>query len=175
MLSLSAAKADSAAAGPAAVTAVSLPSRDNYPVGGFIVLEDGRAYAAANWATDATLRAISREVSDPALRGWLLAQQSEHVGMGMTSVDLREIAPHYRPVLRAAIRRAYEQVASDGRFENLRSGDGWWAGWLSRFQDLAEMLARSAAGEAAGSFNPHMRALIPPSGRQSGPGWEDPG
>src|SRR5215468_4985983 len=72
--------------------AVSPPPRDNYPVGGFIVLEDGRAYAAANWATDATLRAISREVSDPALRAWLLAQQSEHVGMGMTSVDLREIA-----------------------------------------------------------------------------------
>jgi hypothetical protein len=50
-------------------------------VGGFIVLEDGRAYAAASWATDATLRAVSREVSDPALRAWLLAQQSEHVGM----------------------------------------------------------------------------------------------
>src|SRR5215813_10023843 len=94
--------------------AVSPPSRDNYPVGGFIVLEDGRAYAAANWATDATLRAISREVSEPALRAWLLAQQSEHVGMGMTSVDLREIAPHYRPVLRAAIGRAYEHLVSDG-------------------------------------------------------------
>ena len=143
-------------------------------MGGFIVLEDGRAYAAANWAADATLRAISREVSDPALKAWLLAQQSEHVGMGMTSVDLREIAPHYRPELRAAIRRAYEQVAGDGRFENLQAGDSWWAGWLSRFHDLAEMLAPSAAGEAAASFNPHMRALIPPTGRQSGPGWEGP-
>ena len=61
-------------------------------MGGFIILEDGRAYAAANWASDATLRAISREVGDPALRAWLLGQQSEHVGMGVTSVDLREIA-----------------------------------------------------------------------------------
>jgi len=148
---------------------------DNYRVGGFIVLEDGRAYAAANWATDATLRAISREVSDPVLRAWLLAQQSRQVGMGMTSVDLREIAPHCRPVLRTAIRRVYEQVASEGRFENLHAGDGWWDGWLSLFHDLVEMLARSAAGEAAGSFNPHMRALIPPSGRQVGPGWESPG
>jgi hypothetical protein len=52
---------------------------DTYPVVGFIVLEDGRAYAAPNWA-DATLRAISRKASDPALRAWLLAQQSEHVG-----------------------------------------------------------------------------------------------
>jgi hypothetical protein len=100
------------------VTAASLSSGDNCPVGGFIVLEDGRAYAAANWATDATLRAISREASDTALRGWLLAQQSEHVGMGMTSVDLREIAPRYRPVLRAAIRRAYERVINGDKFEN---------------------------------------------------------
>lgn len=79
--------------------------------------------------------------------------------MGMTSVDLREIAPSHRPVLRAAIRRAYERAAREGRFENLHAGDDWWAGWLSRFGDLVQMLAPSAAGEAAGSFNPHMRAL----------------
>ncbi len=42
--------------------------RHNQLVGGFIVVEDGRAYAASDWATDATLRAISREISDPALR-----------------------------------------------------------------------------------------------------------
>ena len=143
-------------------------------MGGFIVLEDGRAYAVANWATDATLRAISREVSDPALRAWLLAQQSEHVGMGMTSVDLREIAPRFRPVLRAAIRRAYERVINDDRFENLHPGDNWWAEWLKAFHDLVEMLARSEAGEPAESFNPHMRALIPPTGRQQGPGWDSP-
>lgn len=137
-------------------------------------MEDGRAYAAANWATDATLRAISREVNDTALRAWLLSQQSQHVGMGMTSVDLREIAPRYRPVLRAAIRQAYQRVITDGRFENLHHGDTWWTGWLQLFRDLAEMLARSEAGEPAESFNPHMRALIPPSGDQKGPGWDSP-
>lgn len=87
----------------------------------------GRA-PAANWATDAALKAISREVSDPALRAWLLAQQSEHVGLGMTSVDLREVAPCYRPVLRAAIRRAYGRVINDDRFEKLHPGDNWQAG-----------------------------------------------
>jgi hypothetical protein len=143
-------------------------------VSGFIVLEDGRAYAAANWATDATLRAISREVSDQALRDWLLAQQSEHAGLGMTSVDLREVAPHNRPVLRTAIRRAYEQVIHDDRFENLQPGDTEWAGWLKRFRDLVKMLAHSEAGEPAANFNPHMRALIPPTGRQQGPGWDTP-
>lgn len=143
-------------------------------MGGCTVLEDGRGYVAANWATDATLRAICREVSDPDLRAWLLMQQSEHVGMGMTSVDLREIAPSYRPVLRSAIRRACEHLASDGRFENLQVGDSWCAGWLSLFHDLVEMLARSEAGEPATSFNPHMRAFIPRAGTGRDPGWDSP-
>jgi hypothetical protein len=140
-------------------------------VGGFIVLEDGRAYAASNWATDAMLRAISREISDHALRQWLLAQQSERVGMGMTSVDLREIAPHYRTVVHVAIRRAHERVMKEGRFENLQVGSEWWAGWVKLSGELVEMLRRSEAGEPAEDFNPHMRALIPPSGQRVGPGW----
>lgn len=138
---------------------------------GFIVLEDGRAYAASNWATDATLRAIGREVKDNDLREWLLAQQSGKVGMGMTSVDLREVAPQYRPVLRAAIRRAHERVTREARFENLRAGGDWWAGWLGRFDDLVEMLRRCGAGESARDFNPHMRAVVPARGRRVGPGW----
>ena len=60
--------------------------------------QPGRAYAASNWATDATLRAIAAEVVDPDLDAWLLDQQSTVVAMGMTSVDLREMAPQYRPV-----------------------------------------------------------------------------
>ena len=96
-------------------------SRHNRRVGGFIVLEDGRAYAASNWATDAMLRAISREISDHALRQWLLAQQSERVGMGMTSVDLREIAPHYRTVVHVAIRRAHERVMKEAGSRTCKS------------------------------------------------------
>jgi hypothetical protein len=142
-------------------------------VAGFIVLEDGRAYAAANWATNATLRAISREVSDDDLRQWLLAQQSGQVGMGMTSVDLREIAPHYRSVLHAAIRHAYERVAREGRFESLRTGDDSWAGWVQLFGELVEMLSRSEAGEPPGDFNPRMRTLMPATGRHRGPGWDE--
>lgn len=142
---------------------------------GFIVLEDGRAYAASNWVTDATLRAISREVEDGALRQWLLAQQSGNVGMGMTSVDLREIAPPYRPVLRAAMRRAHERVRREARFENLRAGGDWWAGWLGLFDDLVEMLRRCEAGEPAPDFNPHMRDVVPARGGRVGPGWREPG
>jgi hypothetical protein len=111
--------------------------RDNRLVAGFIVLEDGRAYAASNFATNAMLRAISPAVDDAALKVWLLAQQSQYVGMGHTCVDLRELAPRYRPVMRAVICRAYERVISEG-FENLRPGDDWWASWLRGFHDLVE-------------------------------------
>lgn len=141
-------------------------------VAGFIVLEDGRAYAAANWATDAMLRAIGREIRDAVLREWLLSQQSVFVGMGMTSVDLREIAPQFRPVLRSAIREAHARVRCEGEFEELKAGSQWRDGWLKRFDDLAEMLRRCEVGEPPQAFNPHMRDLLPPTGNRAGPGWD---
>lgn len=137
---------------------------------GFIVLEDGRAYAAANWAADATLRAIAREIADQALREWLLAQQSQFAGMGMTSVDLRQIAPRHRPALREAIRGGHERVRREGAFERLTAG-GQGDGWFRLFDDLAEMLRRCDAGEPPIDFNPHMRGLIPDRGDRAGPGW----
>ena len=140
-------------------------------MGGFIVLEDGRAYSSAAWATDATVRAIAGEVDDEPLRQWMLAQQSEFVGMGMTNIDLREIAPQYRPVLHAAIRSAYARVRRDG-FERLDEHNEFTAGWLKSFGELVEMLDRSEVGEPAESFNPHMRATIPDRGQRVGPGWE---
>jgi hypothetical protein len=139
---------------------------------GFIVLEDGRAYAAANWATDATLRAIAAEVADPELRAWLLDQQSSVVGMGMTSVDLRQIAPQFRAVLREAIRSAYHRVSENG-FESLIARDANTEGWLGRFNDLVTMLDKCDAGDPAEDFNPHMRALIPDRGGRVGSGWPD--
>jgi hypothetical protein len=142
-------------------------------VGGFIVLADGRAYAASNWATDATLRAIARSVTDDPLRTWLLAQQSEVVGMGMTSVDLREIAPQLRPVMASAIRDAFRRVQAEGRFDQLTAGDTYWDGWLQLFADLVEMLDRSEAGEPPSDFNPHMRGLLPSRNGRVGPGWLD--
>jgi hypothetical protein len=139
---------------------------------GFIVLEDGRAYAAGSRATDAVIRAVAREVDDPPLRDWLLEQQSDRVGMGMTCVDLRDLAPHYRPVLRGAIRQAYAHVQQQGAFEQLDQGDADWEEWLARFGDLIEMLRRSEAGEPPTEFNPHMRDLIPERGLRAGPGWD---
>ena len=137
---------------------------------GFIVMEDGRAYAASNRGTDAVLRAIATEVEDAEFRAWLLQQQSQFVGMGMTSVDLREVAPKYRQGFYRAARRAHERAASEG-FEGLTGDWEGFPGWLERFGDLVVMIDRSLAGEPPEAFNPHMRALIPPTGWRRGPGW----
>jgi hypothetical protein len=140
--------------------------RHNWRVAGFIVLEDGRAYAASNSATDTTLRAISREVSDAALRQWLLAQQSSQVGTGMTCVDLREVAPQHRPVLHEAIRRPPARQPGR-RIPEPRVGTDRWQSWQGLFDDLNELLRRQDAGEPAAEFNPHMHALIPQRGNAS--------
>lgn len=134
-------------------------------------MEDGRAYAASGWATDATLRVVARSVGDEPLRTWLLAQQRVF-GSGITNVDLRELSPQHRPVMRSAIRDAYRRVGMDGGFEDLVPGEKSGAGWIRRLGELVEMLDRSEAGEAPEAFNPHMRGLLPASGRKAGPGWD---
>lgn len=141
-------------------------------MGGFIVLEDGRAYAGSNWATDATVRAIAAEVVDGALRTWLLEQQSATVGMGMTCIDLRELAPQHRPTVREAICAAYERAKHNG-FEQLDDHNEYRAGWLKLFAEFAEMVRRYEAGEPPAEYHPGMRGLIPPTGCKVGPGWPD--
>jgi hypothetical protein len=101
----------------------------------------------------------------------LLAQQSEQVGVGMTRIDLREIAPQLRPVMASAIRDAFRRVQAEGGFEHLSVGDSYGDGWLQGFADLVEMLDRSEAGEPPADFNPHMRALLPSRNGRVGPGW----
>lgn len=133
-------------------------------MGGFIVLEDGRAFAASNWGTNAVIRAIAAEVAESNLRCWLLDQLSTVVGPGLTCVDIREVAPQFRFTFYAAARAALARVIVDG-FEDAPPG------WLNRFADLVEMIDRWQAGENPANFNPHMRSLVPPTGSRKGPGW----
>jgi hypothetical protein len=118
----------------------------NRTVGGFIVLEDGREYFGANWATDATIRAIAQEVPDTSMREWMLLQQSTVVGLGMTCVDLREMSPVQRSMLHVAIRAAYARVRAEG-FEGLDEHNKFTAGWLNLFREFVEELDRCEAGE----------------------------
>ena len=59
---------------------------------GFIVLEDGRAYAANNWSYDAVIERIARALPETsagrALSDWLMAQRCIVRGAGLGSVDL---------------------------------------------------------------------------------------
>jgi hypothetical protein len=142
-------------------------------MGGFITLEDGRSYAAANWTYDQTIEVISdalaeNEDSRP-LADWLLDQRCIVQGPGLGSVDVRELAPKFQQMFLHAIPDAYERARN-------RGPAGWhqpeaWAGWINRFLDLVKMLESINRGEPASQFNPHMKDVIPPSGAKKGPGW----
>lgn len=77
---------------------------------GFIVLEDGRTWTGANWSYNAVIEAIVQILSTDdkakAFAEWLGQQVT---GNGFFRVDVREIAPMYRPVFREAARQAFLQ------------------------------------------------------------------
>lgn len=138
---------------------------------GFIVLDDGRAYAAAGWATDAVIRAVSGELCDGEFKEWLLQQQRDRVGLGMTNVDMGTIAPHHRRELKQAIRAARARMGPE---PPASWGDAkLWPGWLVRFDELVQMLDSIDRGEPPEAYNPHMRATIPQPNERQGPGWEE--
>ena len=145
-------------------------ARHHANVAGFIVLADGRTYAASNSSTDAVVRAIAREIRDHEFRDWLLEQQSTVRGLGMTSIDVRDLAPQFRESFLNAIRLAFARVSSEGT-ESL--GIDAAEGWYERFGDLVDMLNRVERGETPNEFNPHMHDVIPPRRTHQGPGWPE--
>jgi hypothetical protein len=142
---------------------------------GFIVLEDGRAYAANNWSYDAVIERIARALPETgagrALSDWLMDQRSVVQGAGLGSVDLRELAPGDQRLFVEAVEKAI--ITSEEE-----SPEGWcdpafYPGWLESFHDLSRMIASIRRGEPPTAFNPHIRDVIPPSGERAGPGWGD--
>jgi len=85
---------------------------------GFIVFQDGRAYAAANWAYDVTVERIAVALPDTdagrSLASWLRQQRSYIKGTGLGSVDLRESASENQRLLERAARRAKAIVDQKG-------------------------------------------------------------
>lgn len=139
----------------------------------FIVLGDGRAWAASNWGYDAAVRAIAAEVEESAdgreFKDWLLLQTCAHCGPGLGSVDVRELAPDDRVLFEEAALRAIVRQSETGPI-------GWhdasfFPNWLERFKDLGRMIGSIRAGEPPEAFNPHMTGVIEPSGERVGPGW----
>lgn len=139
-------------------------------MGGFIILEDGRAYAASNWAFRETVSAIvaAMPVSEDGKRlaAWL---GDDHGVTIHNNVDVRELAPKYRVMFIEATRRAFQQQIEKGSFG---SGNAEaWDSWIGRFADLIKMMECVRRGEPPANFNPHMNDVVPPTGEQLGPGW----
>lgn len=143
-------------------------------MGGFIVLEDGRAYAANNWSYDAVVERIARSLPGTtdgrALSDWLMDQRCAVQGAGLGSVDCRELSPGDQRLFLEAVERAVVTAEEEGP-------GGWcdpsfFPGWLERFHDLIKMIESMRRGDPPEAFNPHMRGVIPPSGERAGPGWD---
>jgi hypothetical protein len=144
-------------------------------VAGFIILSDGRAYAASNWSYDSTIDAIAEALPNTQegrlLADWILNQRCTVQGMGLGSVDLRELTPRNQEVFLRAVEDAY-------RIQTGRGPVGWaspnaWPSWIGRFADLVKMIECIGKGEPPGQFNPHMMDVIPPREKKAGPGWDE--
>jgi hypothetical protein len=138
-------------------------------MGGFIILDDGRAYTVANRAFRATIAAVVESLPQTPqgreLAKWLQNDPSVQI---YYHVDVRELTAANKMLFLHAIEVAYEEATC--------GPDGWqapdgWAGWISRFSDLIKMIGCVERGEPPGAFNPHMVDVIPPTDRRSGPGW----
>lgn len=137
---------------------------------GFIVLDDGRAYAAANWAFRATVEAIADALPSTAegseLAEWLRNDPTVQI---YHNVDVRELAPTSHHIFLAAAEVALQHEREKGPVDWEKSE--LWEGWVKRFAEFIEMIGRCRRGEPPGEFNPHMRDTLPPTGDRIGPGW----
>jgi hypothetical protein len=75
----------------------------------------------------------------------------------MTSIDLRELTPANAEAIIAAIRRLRANVSDD---------------WVKHLELLADMIDAAERGDPPMDLNPHMRAVLPPTGERRGPGWD---
>lgn len=140
-------------------------------MGGFIVLEDGRAFAVATWAWSEAVRRIAAAASkvepDSELGAWLVELSA--VPAGYASLDVRELTPENRSRFHEATRIAIAEAEA-------RGPEGWhdssfFPAWLERFRSIELMRQSIARGESPMTLNPGMSSPIPPRGRICGPGW----
>jgi hypothetical protein len=140
---------------------------------GFIILNDGRAWAGANWAYDTALHTIiaalpsTQEGRD--LSGWLLQLTSEVKGAGLGSVDLRELTTQNQALFIQAVRQAAINLRTQN--SNDRLAPVAFRSWREYFEVLPQLIESIERGEPASKFNPHMNDVIPPTDDKSGPGW----
>ena len=106
-------------------------------MGGFIVLQDGRAYTAASWAYDAvisyTADALPRTAAGQALAAWLREQTCLVRGPGLGRVDLRELTVENQRAFARVAQRAFTRAILEGPVDWAQPG--FYPGWMKRFRD----------------------------------------
>lgn len=140
---------------------------------GFIVLTDGRMYRGANWAYDATIRAISAAlpISHGQLSRWLVTRTSEVKGPGMGSLDLRELTPENQDAIMHAIRVASESQPST-KPASWTDNDSYQI-WKHKLSLLCQLVGSIVRKENPAMFDPFECGIDPPTSSISGPGWAE--
>lgn len=140
---------------------------------GFIVLDDGRAFAPSSEVLDASIEAITAELdlagsgSAAELAGWLRGRLLDSGGPELGEFDVRELTAENRELFRQAAERACQRAraaAVSGTTKAQRA-------WLSEFGRLMRMwrsIDRGQPPEALGDLG----TALPASGTRSGPGWD---
>lgn len=143
-------------------------------MGGFIVLEDGRALAPNNWAYDAIIHAIVAELRENEdarpLATWLSGQTCEAKGMGQGNVDVRELTPENREHFRAAVKDAISRAENVG--PAAWHDPDFFPMWLECFRKLNKMWQSIDLGQPPDSIT-DLTSPMPVTGQRSGPGWAD--
>ena len=139
---------------------------------GFIVLDDGRAFAPSSEVLDATIEAVTGELdlagsgSAAELAAWLHGRLMDSGGPELGEFDVRELTAENRELFRQAAERACQRAraAAVGGAPKARRA------WLSEFGRLVRMWKSIDKGQPPETLG-DLGTALPASGRRSGPGW----
>ncbi len=140
-------------------------------MGGFIILEDGRAWAYSNGAYAMVIEEIAAQLPDTpegqALSNWLL--EETNVGsMGLGCVDIRELTEGNRKLFKQAAQRAYTlwRIDPNPHLQDELGTDS------DVFYALLKLMKSVNKREDPKTYMQRMKSLIEPTGEKSGLGWD---
>jgi hypothetical protein len=143
-------------------------------MGGFVILGDGRAWVVAAWEYDALIDGVTEWLPETfegrVLAVWLLEQRCNVRGSGDGHVDLRELTPDNQEL--------FLRAAQDAFLDGTRRGPIDWfdptcfRGWHDQLRRFLRMARSVRFRRPPGELN-DMIDVLPVSGKQAGPGWED--
>ena len=125
---------------------------------GFIILQDGRAWAPSSAAYDALIDALAEVLTGPdgdrALASWLAERTCRKLGPGMGYVDVRDLTACHRELLYRAIR----SIPTRAKL----TASTWSESMRARYQRLRDLLDSMERGEPADTLN-DLSGTIPRS------------